>query len=267
MNKKGFTLIELLVVIAIIALLLSIVLPSMKLAKRKTQTVICRSNLRQWFIVAKMSTQDNHERFQEGWSGTSQTSNWWMDFGRIYYGNVAKIRCCPTASNLTERLRDGTINPEAQGRKPFVAWGYQPDFFKDPEDYGSYGINGWVEDNKSAWARAPDTSQKFWRTLLIPEASQVPLFTDAQWIDAWPEPDHVPPSLESESWGGSSHFVRICQNRHILQQNISFMDSSVKLIGLKRLWSLKWHQTYNTGGPWTLPAANWPAWMKNAKSD
>ena len=44
-TKKGFTLIELLVVIAIIALLLSIILPSLKMAKQSGMTVICKSNL------------------------------------------------------------------------------------------------------------------------------------------------------------------------------------------------------------------------------
>jgi prepilin-type N-terminal cleavage/methylation domain-containing protein/prepilin-type processing-associated H-X9-DG protein len=45
-NKKGFTLIELLVVIAIIALLLSIVVPSLQLAKEHARRVTCSSNLK-----------------------------------------------------------------------------------------------------------------------------------------------------------------------------------------------------------------------------
>lgn len=47
---KGFTLIELLVVIAIIALLLSILSPSLTRVKMQARRTMCRSNLHQWAL-------------------------------------------------------------------------------------------------------------------------------------------------------------------------------------------------------------------------
>ncbi|MHC4462073.1 MAG: hypothetical protein ACYS6W_13180 [Planctomycetota bacterium] len=39
------------------------------------------------------------------------------------------------------------------------------------------------------------------------------------------------------------------------------MDWSVRKIGLKELWRLKWHRKWDTNG-WS---GEWPEWMKNFK--
>lgn len=271
-KRTAFTLIELLVVIAIIAILLSVLMPALRLAKIKTQSMVCKSNLKQWFIVFRMYTQDNNESFNEGWdpaSGNPDDANWWMDAGRQYYGDVDDIRCCPTAT-LVEYNQDGSNGP-GHDRRPFMAWGYQPGFFKD-DDYGSYGINGWLENKPTNWLTNREDQVKFWRKMTtLTSVNLTPLMTDAQWIDTWPENNHTPPSAEDARWSsGGSHFVRICQNRHRDSQNMVFMDGNVTDIGLKQLWVFKWHREYNVAGPWTLAGHvntnSWPLWMQNMKN-
>lgn len=58
-GMKGFTLIELLVVVAIIALLISILLPSMSQARRQAQLVASMSNLRQIALGNASYSEDN----------------------------------------------------------------------------------------------------------------------------------------------------------------------------------------------------------------
>ena len=58
--------------------------------------------------------------------------------------------------------------------------------------------------------------------------------------------------------------VRICLNRHNGFVNWAFMDYSVRPVGLKELWHLPWHKSYdfdlvptneylNSKAPWMKP--------------
>ncbi len=60
--RKGFTLIELLVVISIIALLLSILMPSLQKAKGLAKQILCLNNTRQMGIMLLLYGEDN-ERY------------------------------------------------------------------------------------------------------------------------------------------------------------------------------------------------------------
>ncbi len=59
----GFTLIELLVVVAIIALLISILLPSLSRARRQSMVVNCQSNLKQIVQATFMYAEESEGRF------------------------------------------------------------------------------------------------------------------------------------------------------------------------------------------------------------
>jgi len=275
-KKKGFTLIELLVVIAIIALLLSILTPSLQKAKQSAQAVICRSNLHQWHLSLVMYTDNYHDKIWPGWAGNALDSYWWLEAMMPYYGEVGKIRCCPTATKPEFNL-DGSPGP-GYDKQPFMAWGH--DNWLDPHDvfgeqpWGSYAANGWLEDKPSVgfgWPLAE--MSKFWRSMLdIKSPANVPFMLDAQWIDAWPKPKDDPPQTENTVWESSqnSHFIRIVQNRHGNGwENCVFMDGTARRVGLKELWTLKWHKLYDTREKWTVAGGvtrdDWPEWMRGFK--
>ncbi len=60
---RGFTLIELLVVIAIIALLISILLPSLSRARELSKRLVCQSNIKGIGTTCKIYSNDHQERW------------------------------------------------------------------------------------------------------------------------------------------------------------------------------------------------------------
>ena len=58
-KQKKFTLVELLVVIAIIAILASMLLPALSMAREKGKSALCKSNFKQIYLATMMYADDN----------------------------------------------------------------------------------------------------------------------------------------------------------------------------------------------------------------
>ena len=288
-KAKGFTLIELLVVIAAIALLMAILLPSLQRARRQARAVACRSNLRQWATILRMYTDESRSQFamQEVWS--RGVPNHWMYALRDHAAGTEGIRFCPMATRLAGPPTEGwgPAAPDPRGAT-FLAWGRVG--YSIPKHgeldgiyfYGSYGMNSWLatpDRTENALVigierSAPrHTVDDFWTSENIKGAGEAPTFADAWWWCAWPKDNDTPPSQPDETkpfpCGCMDSMRRFCINRHDGFINVAFLDSSVRRVGLKDLWTLKWHRQFNTHGPWTktggaLPE-NWPSWMRRFK--
>lgn len=70
-RMRGFTLIEILVVVAIIALLIAVLLPSLRLARENTRGAVCGSNMRQLTVAGTMwmhEGKNNKVPVHRGWA-------------------------------------------------------------------------------------------------------------------------------------------------------------------------------------------------------
>ncbi len=272
-KPRAFTLVELLVVIAIIALLMSILMPALGRVRKQAKFVICQSNLKQLGNACEMYAGDNDGYFQEGWQGLLncpcdgiECSHWWMHALKPYYQDP-RVCLCPMATKFGW---DVSQSKYWEGGATFLAWSAQGQFLGEPgEVYGSYGINGYVEHNQ---CETDPHAPIRWRQAGVKGAGNIPLLLDAPWIDCWPTEFDEPPGIADLNYSLGSMMARFMKNRHDGVMNCLFLDYSVRKIGLKEMYVLKWSRDFNTNGPSTLAGgvtrAYWESkapWMVNFK--
>ena len=249
-KRRGFTLVELLVVIAIIALLMSILMPTLAKVKNLAKAAVCMSNLGQLGNSAQMYCNDNDGYFNTGnadtVAGRREHITHWASAWEPYYLE-GDLRSCPTTPK-SKSERDEHGNPTTH-RRPFVGWGIRGgDQWTKAGHYGSYGINGYV------LSRPPtpgNTRSHYWKRNDAKGAGYVPVLGDSSWIDGWPSPEDEPPEYEDQHYLFCSGMGRWCINRHYGGVNWVFLDNAVRRVGLKQLWLLKWHREFDVNGPWT----------------
>lgn len=86
-KRNGFTLIELLVVIAIIALLVSILLPSLNKAKDLARAVVCSSNMRNLGFGVQMYLND-YDGYLMPWNGDPANPGTATDWVQLLVGEA-----------------------------------------------------------------------------------------------------------------------------------------------------------------------------------
>lgn len=300
-RRRGFTLIELLVVIAVIALLMAILTPSLQRVRRQARAVKCQAQLSQWGILYQTYSAENDGYLppEDSWSldKISPADPWWAAW-RWYWGGssgldgtgiaespsftaVRGILCCPMAAKWGYPVLLGKVNmPIPFYGGTFLAWTWSsrsPGEEISPASYLWYSSYGRSERAHSRSENISNLLDYYWMTDRVKNTSAIPVFLDSMipcvYSSVTTEGKSQPPTndavptreLRTESFWADC----VCMNRHDGGINSLFMDWSVRKVGLKELWTLRWNPQFNTAGPWMkaggIKPEDWPQWMRGFK--
>lgn len=284
----GFTLIELLVVIAIIAMLAAVLLPSLQAARKRARAVVCRTHLRQWSTTLALYLEDHQGRLPCSTDlvpGLSLLRGVHIDLRtdpndqqRRHAVGTQGIACCPMATRTKETPRMAIGNPgqelfEISDGGTFLAWEIT---VPAPAFRGSYGINrnlftpGMFSGSSTPGAVSWSELDVF----SLRRRDAIPILLDSANPNSWMVKAHEsPPQYELSD----AHHIAVvslydsglCINRHDGTRNALFLDWSIRPVGIKEVWTLKWHGQFDTHGPWTkaggVEPQDWPPWMRKFK--
>jgi len=199
-TARAFTLIELLVVIGIIAILASLLMPSLAKAKAKANQTKCLNNMRQLTLALSMYASDYDGQFPP----RREPPDAWPHKLKPYYLDWQILRCPSDRSSWFFLGGDENLNP----RRSYVINGFN-DFFQthlDPEDYRLHQTWRWPQGMRESDIPSPST------TIVFGEKRD--------------NSPHVHMDLDQGERGND--FEEIAETRHGRGANYAFADNSVR---------------------------------------
>jgi len=227
---RGFTLVELLVVVSIIALLISILLPSLRKAREQARCVVCMSNLHQVSSSLTTYTLENRDYLPAAAcpSADSLEEDYWLCVLQQYARQPLVARC-----------------PKDQTGKPFLNWANPPQDRATWQDYrwSSYAIN-------FSLVPTPQNPHDYNRMGTIRRANSVIYLAEVRCGAGYDSADHI----HSDLWEGDEDPKKeVAWDRHRNCSNYLFVDSHVEPLHWKATWEFPSKNLW-----WPSHAPGWP---------
>lgn len=200
--SRGFTLVELLVVIGIIAVLISMLLPTLNRARSAAGSVTCLANLRQMGTALQLYAQNNRglapwgvvDKFEtsSGWVSSGDNSWTWRDTVSILLGTPRN----PDPAHPNAVVKSHAIFDDKDTEPTPPAWGadYRAFYTANLRLMPETGAQDWgVDPSGATYFRPRKLAQRRGQEIMI-------IWDGSQRIESWSDGSADPISYPLDGW-------------------------------------------------------------------